>query len=63
MKVQNGTSNYLRDSAIDFTFTNYNSGICEGINKASKLPKYQYFLYTHDDFFFALIGMKYFIQK
>ena len=48
-----GTLDYLKDSSIDFTFTNYNSGICEGINKASKLAKYQYFLYAHDDFYFC----------
>jgi glycosyltransferase involved in cell wall biosynthesis len=48
-----GTLNYLKESDIDFTFTNYNSGICEGINKASKLAKYEYFLYAHDDFYFC----------
>ena len=48
-----GTLDYLKDSSIDFTFTNYNSGICEGINKASKLAKYPYFLYAHDDFYFC----------
>jgi len=47
-----GTLNYLKESNIDFTFTNYNSGICEGINKASKLAKYEFFLYAHDDFYF-----------
>jgi len=48
-----GTLNYLKVSNIDFTFTNYNSGICEGINKASKLAKCEYFLYAHDDFYFC----------
>ena len=48
-----GTLDYLKESNIDFTFTNYNSGICEGINKASKLAKYEYFLYAHDDFYFC----------
>jgi glycosyltransferase involved in cell wall biosynthesis len=48
-----GTLNYLKDCGIDFTLTNYNSGICEGVNKASKLAKYQYFLYAHDDFYFC----------
>ena len=48
-----GTLNYLKESNIDFTFTNYNSGICEGINQASKLAKYEYFLYAHDDFYFC----------
>ena len=48
-----GTLDYLKESNIDFTFTNYNSGICEGINKASKLAKCEYFLYAHDDFYFC----------
>lgn len=48
-----GTLNYLKESNIDFTFTNYNSGICEGINKASKLAKNKYFVYAHDDFYFC----------
>ena len=48
-----GTLDYLKESNIDFTFTDYNSGICEGINKASKLAKCEYFLYAHDDFYFC----------
>ena len=48
-----GTLDYLKDSSIDYSLTNYNSGICEGINKASKLAKYEYFLYAHDDFYFC----------
>jgi GT2 family glycosyltransferase len=48
-----GTLDYLKESNIDFTFTNYNSGICEGINKVSKLAKCEYFLYAHDDFYFC----------
>ena len=30
------TLEYLRNNNFDFTYTSYNSGICEGINKASK---------------------------
>jgi glycosyltransferase involved in cell wall biosynthesis len=48
-----GTLDYLKESNIDFTLTNYNSGICEGINKVSKLAKCEYFLYAHDDFYFC----------
>ena len=48
-----GTINFLRQEKINFTFTEYNSGICEGINKASRLAKYDYFLYAHDDFYFS----------
>ena len=48
-----GTIKFLEQENINFTFTKYNSGICEGINKASKLAKYDYFLYAHDDFYFS----------
>ena len=48
-----GTLEYLKENQIDHTFTNYNSGICEGINKASKLAQNEYFLYAHDDFYFC----------
>jgi len=50
---EDGTLNYLRKNNIDFTFTEYNSGICEGINKAAKLATKNYFLYAHDDFYFC----------
>jgi len=48
-----GTLDYLKKLNIDFSYTKYNSGICEGINKASKLAKFDYFLYAHDDFYFC----------
>jgi len=48
-----GTIEYLKKENIDFSHTSYNSGICEGINKAAKLAKYDYFLYAHDDFYFC----------
>jgi glycosyltransferase involved in cell wall biosynthesis len=38
---------------IDFTHTEYNSGICEGINTAAKKAKRNYILYAHDDFYFC----------
>ena len=47
------TSEFLINENIDFTFTNYNSGICEGMNMASKKSKFQYILYSHDDFYFC----------
>ncbi len=48
-----GTLQFLKDNNIEYTHTNYNSGICEGINKASKFSKFQYILYAHDDFYFC----------
>ena len=50
---EDGTCNFLRDENIDFTFTKYNSGICEGMNTASKKSKFKYILYSHDDFYFC----------
>ena len=47
------TSNFLINENIDFTFTDYNSGICEGMNTASKKSKFEYILYSHDDFYFC----------
>ena len=48
-----GTIEYLNKTNIEYTHTKYNSGICEGINKAAKLAKYDYLLYAHDDFYFS----------
>ncbi len=47
------TSEFLVNENIDFTFTDYNSGICEGMNMASKKSKFPYILYSHDDFYFC----------
>tara|TARA_B100000674_G_scaffold485144_1_gene491575 strand:- start:113 stop:976 length:864 start_codon:yes stop_codon:yes gene_type:complete len=48
-----GTLDYLKNYNIEYTFTSYNAGICEGINMASKLAKHDFFLYAHDDFYFC----------
>ena len=48
-----GTIEYLDKINIEYTHTKYNSGICEGINKASNLATFDYFLYAHDDFYFC----------
>ena len=48
-----GTIEYLDKTNIEYTYTKYNSGICEGINKAAKLAKHDYLLYAHDDFYFT----------
>ena len=48
-----GTIDYLKRNNIEYSYTEYNSGICEGINKASILAKFNYFLYAHDDFYFC----------
>lgn len=48
-----GTLEYLNKNNIQHTYTEYNSGICKGINKAAKYSKFNYLLYAHDDFYFC----------
>ena len=48
-----GTIDYLKENNIEFTFTNYNSGICKGMNMAAKKAKTEFILYAHDDFYFC----------
>jgi glycosyltransferase involved in cell wall biosynthesis len=48
-----GTIDYLKNIDLDFTFTNFNSGICTGMNMAAKKAKTEYILYAHDDFYFC----------
>ena len=48
-----GTLDYLKENKIDFTYTKYNSGICEGMNLAANKAKNDYLLYAHDDFYFC----------
>ena len=38
---------------IKYTKTNYNSGICEGMNLAARKSTTDYILYAHDDFYFC----------
>ena len=47
------TINFLKKENIKFSFTNYNAGICKGVNLAAKLSTTNYFLYAHDDFYFC----------
>ena len=48
-----GTINYLESKKIKFTHTNYNSGICTGMNMAAKIANTKFILYAHDDFYFC----------
>ena len=47
------TIEFLKNEKIKFSSTNYNAGICEGVNLASKLSTANYILYAHDDFYFC----------
>ena len=48
-----GTIDYLKENNIKYTFTNYNSGICKGMNMAAKKANTEFILYAHDDFYFC----------
>ena len=48
-----GTLDYLKNNNITYTYTDYNSGICTGMNMAAKKAKTHYILYAHDDFYFC----------
>ncbi len=48
-----GTKEFLEKNNIDYTFTKYNAGICEGVNLAAKKAKKDYIIYAHDDFYFC----------
>ncbi len=48
-----GTISFLEENKIEYTFTNYNSGICTGLNMSSKKAAFDYLLYAHDDFYFC----------
>ncbi len=50
---KDGTIDFLKNKKIRFSFTDYNAGICEGVNKAAKLTNTNYILYSHDDFYFC----------
>ena len=42
----------LDEYKIIYSKTNYNAGICEGVNKGAKLATTNYIVYAHDDFYF-----------
>jgi len=44
---------YLKENNIEYTYTNYNSGICKGMNMAAKKANTEFLLYAHDDFYFC----------
>ena len=48
-----GSLEYVKKNNIKFTYTNYNSGICYGVNLASINIVNKYIIYSHDDFYFC----------
>ena len=50
---EDGTLEFLKKQNIEFTHTDYNAGICKGMNLAAKKSSFDYILYAHDDFYFC----------
>ena len=48
-----GTENFLISENIEFTFSKENLGLCKAVNLASKKAKFDYIMYSHDDFYFC----------
>ena len=58
-----GSTEYLNTKKIKFSHTSYNSGICEGVNMASRLASKDYIIYAHDDFYFCPNWDKYLFDE
>jgi GT2 family glycosyltransferase len=50
---KDGTLGYIKDSNLEFTFSDQNIGMPKALNKASKLSKKDYILISHDDFYYC----------
>ena len=48
-----GTLDFLKKENLKYSFTEYNAGICKGMNMAAKKVNFDYILYAHDDFYFC----------
>ena len=48
-----GTLDYIKNSNLEFTFSDQNIGMPKALNKASKLSKKDLILISHDDFYFC----------
>ena len=45
-------SNFIEENKITYSKTDYNAGICEGVNLGAKKSTTDYIVYAHDDFYF-----------
>ena len=57
-----GSKEFLKSNKIQFTHTDYNSGICLG-DMASKLAKHELITYAHDDFYFCPDWINFYMTK
>ena len=47
---------FLDDQRVIYSKTDYNAGICEGVNRGAKIATTDYIVYAHDDFYFTRLG-------
>jgi len=50
---KDGTLDYIKNSNLEFTFSEQNIGMPKALNEASKLSKKNYILISHDDFYYC----------
>lgn len=50
---KDGTLGYIKDSNLEFTFSDQNIGMPKALNEASKLSNRNYILISHDDFYYC----------
>ena len=50
---KDGKFDYIKNSNLEFTFSEQNIGMPKALNKASKLSKKDYILISHDDFYYC----------
>ena len=48
-----GSLNYVKQNAINYTYSKNNIGLCSAVNTAVKKANTSYILYTHDDMYFC----------
>ena len=46
------SSNFIQENKITYSKTEYNAGICEGVNLGANKSTTDYIVYAHDDFYF-----------
>ena len=50
---KDGTLDYVKNSNLEYTFSDQNIGMPKALNKASKLSKNDFILISHDDFYYC----------
>jgi GT2 family glycosyltransferase len=48
-----GSEDFLKLENIEYTLSDENLGLCKAVNLAAKKSRYNYILYSHDDFYYC----------